>query len=91
MEDNVYKTDKQVNEEDNYSKFPYTCKTMCYIEVFNDGTVQQMRVNLNDALDTRNRLRNNESRLYCAWPGQWRTDLFKIVDIDKFIDAFLRK
>lgn len=57
--------------------FPYKSKLMCYIEVYNDGTVNQVQI----SSSVINRLESGKSKLYCAWPGQWKTDLFKIENI----------
>ncbi|MFJ2213161.1 hypothetical protein ACIQVO_26480 [Streptomyces sp. NPDC101062] len=59
--------------------FPYTAKTLCYIEVAKDGTVSSHGVDAN----TYERARRGESRLFAVWPGSWRSDLFVIDDLDE--------
>lgn len=59
--------------------FPYQLQTMSYIEITNDGTVSS-----GTDSGTYQRLRTGKSRLFAVWPGQWRSDLFEIDDIDAY-------
>jgi len=56
--------------------FPYGWpgKRVCYIHVADDGTVSQFQYRD----DMRSYLANPTGRLFAAWPGEWRTDLFLI-------------
>lgn len=65
------------------SEFPYTSSTICYIEVHEDGHVTHGR----DA-DTDERAVRGTSRLFAVWPGQWRSDLFAVDDLDEYARAF---
>ncbi len=60
-------------------EFPYQLGTMCYIEVAADGTVSQGadRTAYQRAVEGR-------SRLFAVWPGNYRSDLFAIDDLDQF-------
>jgi hypothetical protein len=62
--------------------FPYTAKTLCYIEVAKDGTVSH-------GVDTGTyeRARSGESQLFAVWPGSWRSDLFVIDDLGEYARA----
>ncbi|WP_093500185.1 hypothetical protein [Streptomyces sp. Ag109_O5-10] len=62
--------------------FPYTLDTTCYIEVHEDGRVTQ-----GAGPDAYQRAVAGESRLFAVWPGQWRSDLFVIDDLDEFARA----
>ncbi|MET9715259.1 hypothetical protein ABZZ46_07585 [Streptomyces rochei] len=62
--------------------FPYTLSTTCYIEVHNDGKVTQ-----GAGMDAYQRAVAGESRLFAVWPGEWRSDLFAIDDLDEFARA----
>lgn len=64
--------------------FPYTLKTVCYIEVSNDGTVT-FNSGGRAAYD---RAAAGESRLFAVWPGDYRSDLFAIDDLDEYAKAF---
>jgi hypothetical protein len=64
--------------------FPYTSPTVCYIEVNQVGNVSQVN-NHDMALYTR--IKNDESRLYAVWPGQYRSDLFLIDDPTEYAKA----
>ena len=72
--------------------FPYKNSTNCYIEVWSDGTVQNIEhKNKSDRSEVEAayiRVCNSESRLYCAWPGNYSTNLFEIDDLNAFADAF---
>ncbi|WNM29206.1 hypothetical protein RKE30_01690 [Streptomyces sp. Li-HN-5-11] len=62
--------------------FPYTLDTTCYIEVHKDGRVTQ-----GAGTDAHQRAVAGASRLFAVWPGQWRSDLFAIDDLDEFARA----
>ncbi|MGW5094240.1 hypothetical protein ACWEQ1_05145 [Streptomyces nodosus] len=62
--------------------FPYTLSTTCYIEAHNDGRITQ-----GAGMDAYQRAVAGESRLFAVWPGQWRSDLFAIDDLDEFARA----
>jgi hypothetical protein len=62
--------------------FPYTAKTVCIIEVGNDGSVRQ-----GGGPAAYRRAAAGESRLYAVWPGEWRSDLFLIDDLDEYAKA----
>jgi hypothetical protein len=59
--------------------FPYRLSTMCYLEVATDGTVSQ-------GVDAAayERAASGRSRLFAVWPGNYRSDLFAIDDLDQF-------
>ncbi|MCC9308437.1 hypothetical protein LN042_15300 [Kitasatospora sp. RB6PN24] len=63
-------------------EFPYTRKTLCYIEIAEDGTVSQGT----DA-GTYDRARTGKSRLFAVWPGEWSSHLFVIDDLDEYARA----
>ena len=72
--------------------FPYTNSTNCYIEVgFNNSVSSLSHKNKSDRPGIEaayNRVLLGSSRLYCAWPGNYRTDLFIIDDLNSFAKAF---
>ena len=68
--------------------FPYRSKLVCYFEVAQDGQVVQMQHNQTEAANVYSRIINGQSRLYAVWPGNWRSDLFEIDDLDAFTEAF---
>ncbi len=61
------------------TEFPYRLRTMCYVEVAADGRVSQG----SDEAAYRRALAG-ESRLFAVWPGDYRSDLFAIDDLDQF-------
>lgn len=63
--------------------FPYGSKLVCYIEVLNDGTVRQLS-DKRDKLDGYLNASAGKSRIFAVWPGNWRSDLFVIDDLDAF-------
>lgn len=50
---------------------------ICYIEVTPDGGVAQLRY-ADELRDGLQRAKSGDSRVYAAWPGQYRTDLFEV-------------
>lgn len=66
--------------------FPYGSKLVCYIEVYNSGKVRQ----LTDKSEKYHAFLNamsGASTLYAVWPGNWRSDLFIIDDLNAFSAA----
>src|SRR5690242_17723018 len=61
------------------TEFPYRLGTMCYIEVAADGTVYQ---GADEA--AYHRALVGQSRLFAVWPGNYRSDLFAIDDLDQY-------
>ncbi|MFC0526109.1 hypothetical protein [Phytohabitans kaempferiae] len=61
------------------TEFPYELGTMCYIEVAAGGAVSQGadRAACQRALA-------GQSRLFAVWPGNYRSDLFAIDDLDQY-------
>lgn len=55
---------------------------MCYIEVHRDGEVTHGTDG-----GTYERALSGESRLFAVWPGQWRSNLFVIDDLDEYARA----
>jgi len=62
--------------------FPYESPTTCYIEVRQDGSVTQGM-----GQGVYERAQSGESRIFAVWPGEWRSDLFIIDDIDEYAKA----
>jgi hypothetical protein len=62
--------------------FPYRDRTVCYIEVATGGAVTD-----GAGRDAYLRARAGESRLFAVWPGQHRSDLFVIDDLDAYAKA----
>lgn len=67
--------------------FPYSAKTICYILVMQDGTVQQVQHTVGGLTDAYAAAREGKAMLYAVWPGQWRSDLFVIDDLEAFASA----
>lgn len=72
--------------------FPYTSKLLCYFEVGTNGQVSQVpHINKSDREKLQaayKRAVNREVTLYAVWPGNWRSDLFIIDDLDIFASKF---
>ncbi len=65
--------------------FPYGSKLVCYIEVFPNGEVRQISTKAEKKEALQNVL-SDKSKLFAVWPGQWRSDLFLIDDLEAFAD-----
>lgn len=59
--------------------FPYIGRTVCFLEVDAQGHVTSPPEH-----DVSARVRAGRSQLYAVWPGQYRSDLFLIDDIDEY-------
>lgn len=58
-------------------EFPFKSARVCYLEVKPDGTVSQLRY-ADEKREALARAEAGESRVYAAWPGEYRTDLFLV-------------
>lgn len=67
--------------------FPYTSKTVCYILVTVDGNVVQVQHSAGELQAAYDAVCNKKASLYAVWPGNWRSDLFIIDDMEAFADA----
>ena len=71
--------------------FPYSSKLLCYI-LFDGEKVEQLlhhrKSDLDDVIKAYNKVKEGKAKLYAVWPGQYRSDLFEIQDLDKFAKAF---
>ena len=65
--------------------FPYRSKLVCYMELTNDGNIKQLS-NKNEKLEAYLNAKAGISKILAVWPGQWRSDLFIIDDLDSFAD-----
>lgn len=74
----------KVKEGDGYKEFPYSGKSVCFIEQTPDGKIDQVHTYVDDMRAVYYRVKYEGSKLYAAWPGNWRTDLFEIDDIEAY-------
>ncbi len=58
--------------------FPYGSKLVCYIELTKDKEIRQVQNYVQEKRDAYYRVKNDGSKLYAVWPGQYRSDLFEI-------------
>lgn len=65
--------------------FPYRSKLVCYMELSNDGSIKQLSTK-NEKLEAYLNSKAGISKILAVWPGQWRSDLFIIDDLDSFAD-----
>lgn len=65
--------------------FPYRSKLVCYMELTNDGNIKQLS-NRNEKIEAYLNAKAGISKILAVWPGQWRSDLFIIDDLDSFAD-----
>lgn len=72
-------------KEQNY--FPYDSKTTCYILVRNNGEVDHITHSLSNLKNAYDNVLKGEAKLYAVWPGNYRSDLFIIDDLNAFADA----
>lgn len=68
--------------------FPYDAKTTCIISVDGKGNVKQVNQNQSEITAAYNSALSGGCKLYAVWPGQYRSDLFAVDDLNAFADAF---
>lgn len=66
--------------------FPYGNKRVCYIEVSDNGNVRQLS-SRQEKFDAFCHAKAGIGKLLAVWPGQWRSDLFVIDDLDAFFEG----
>ena len=67
--------------------FPYDSKTTCYILVYKNAEVEHIQHTKADLTKAHIEIVNNNAILYAVWPGNYRSDLFIIDDLNAFADA----
>lgn len=68
--------------------FPYSSQTVCYIKIDQHGDVTQVDHSFASVSEAYADAVKKRVRLYAVWPGQYRSDLFEIDDLNAFADAF---
>ncbi len=63
--------------------FPYRSKLVCYMELTEDGNIKQLSLKTEMVTAYYNALAG-KSKILAVWPGNWRSDLFIIDDLDAF-------
>lgn len=66
--------------------FPYRSKTVCFMELFPNGELNQLTTD-NQKLDAIANANHGKSKIVAVWPGNWRSDLFVVDDLDAFYVA----
>lgn len=67
--------------------FPYDSKTTCYILVRKNNEVEQVNHSISNLTEAYNSVLNGDAKLFAVWPGQYRSDLFVVDDLNAFADA----
>ena len=66
--------------------FPYRSKLVCYMELSNEGDIKQLSTR--DAkFQAYLNYKAGVSKILAVWPGQWRSDLFIVDELDSFLDG----
>jgi len=63
--------------------FPYGSKLVCFMELQPNGTLTQL-VTKQQKVDAYFNADVGKSQIVAVWPGQWRSDLFIIDDLEAF-------
>jgi len=67
--------------------FPYGSKLVCYFEVWDDGSIEQISVSKKGLSAAYERAVSGKTKIYAVWSGQWRSDLFIIDDLEIFAES----
>lgn len=70
--------------------FPYGSKLVCYIEFTKDKEIKQIQNYVQEKRDVYYRVKDEGSKLYAVWPGQYRSDLFEIDDIELYGKEYIK-
>lgn len=65
--------------------FPYKSNLVCFMELWPNGDLIQLS-NKQEKREACLRSIAGKSRVVAVWPGNWRSDLFIIDDLDTFLD-----
>ncbi len=68
--------------------FPYSSKQVCYIEVDKHGNISQVDHTGSAMFAAYHNAVSGKSKIYAVWPGNYRSDLFEIDDLNALADAF---
>ncbi len=68
--------------------FPYSSGRICYIAVDGNGNAAQLDHSFTSITAAYHNAVSQQVRIYAVWPGQYRSDLFEIDDLNAFADAF---
>jgi hypothetical protein len=68
--------------------FPYNARAVCWVLVAPDGTVSSPGHTMAGRRAALAQVEAGGVRLFIAWPGQWRTDLFEVDDLGALRAAF---
>ena len=71
--------------------FPYSSKLVCYIELTKDKEIRQIQNYVQEKCDIYFRVKNEGSKLYAVWPGQYSSNLFEIDDIELYGKEYVKE
>ena len=67
--------------------FPYSSKQyICFMELFPNGELIQLW-NKEQRFNAYVNAKDGKSKIVAVWPGEWRSDLFIIDDLEAFYNA----
>lgn len=66
--------------------FPYGSKLVCFMEISPDGEIRQLSTK-RDMAEAYISAQDGNSRIVAVWPGNWRSDLFIIDDLEAFCEG----
>ena len=64
--------------------FPYSARHLCYIEQDKDKEIKEVGTYVDERRSVYYRVKYEGSKLFCAWAGEWTTDLFEVDDIEAY-------
>lgn len=65
--------------------FPYGSPRVCFMELSPNGDLKQLSTQ-QEKVGAYIRASTGKSKIVAVWPGQWRSDLFIIDDLDAFCE-----
>jgi len=70
--------------------FPYGSKLVCYIEHTKDKEINWVQNYAQEKRDVYYRVKNEGSKLYAVWPGQYKSDMFEIDNIELYAKEYIK-
>lgn len=68
--------------------FPYSSKLVCYFEADQYGNISQLDHTEQAISAAYQKAIQKQTKIYAVWPGNYRSDLFEINDLNALADAF---
>ena len=77
-----------ISKASEVDRFPYNSKHNCYLMIDEDGKLEQINYGKSEIEKMYLVAKQEKKDIFIVWPGQYRSDLFIVDDLNAFADAF---